>query len=110
MVVVVVAVVLVVVVEGHASVTMSPASVLTAGRTQLSSTNASGEPPSGHAPAVAIATVNLASARVMHPGSTACRLLAAAGWKPSLPPPGSQRSPMLYSVDAELFLQSPPQG
>ena len=77
MVVVVVAVVVVVVVDGHASMTMPPPLVATAGLTQSSSTKVCGDPPSGHAPALAIAAVNLAVALAMHSVSTA-RSFAAA--------------------------------
>ena len=57
---VVLVVVLVVVVVGHRSITVPPPSVVTDGLTQLFSTRACGEPPSGHVPAFERATPEVA--------------------------------------------------
>jgi hypothetical protein len=57
---VVLVVLVVVVVVGHTAITMPPPSVVTEGLTQLFSTNACGEPPSGHIPAFVVAAVNFA--------------------------------------------------
>ena len=74
--VVVVVDVVVVVVVGHTSVTVPPGAA-TSGEIQLSSTNACGDLPSGHAPALVIAAENLSVAFVMQPESTG-RAFAAA--------------------------------
>ena len=75
-VVVVDAAMVVLVVVGHTSVTKPPP-VVTAGCTQFSSTSFCGEPPSGHAPALASAAANLARAFVMHAVSSGSALFAA---------------------------------
>src|SRR5581483_1988942 len=67
----------VVVVVGQTSVTTPPPSVVTTGSTQLLSTRVCGEPPSGHAPALATAAENLFLAFAMQVPSTGLPVLAA---------------------------------
>ena len=73
-----VVVVVVVLVGGQTSVTMPPPSVATAGFTQLFSTRSSGDPPSGHVPALVIAVENFPWALGMQLTVSTAAPLAAA--------------------------------